>query len=108
MRFFAHHGVSEQEATVGNDFLVSVRFSGNFTKACESDNVEDTVSYAEVCDLVRTEMARPSKLIEHVAYRILRTLKDCFPQIEGIEVQVAKVHPPVSGQMDYAAVTVTE
>ncbi|MDR1518474.1 MAG: dihydroneopterin aldolase, partial [Dysgonamonadaceae bacterium] len=81
---------------------------GDFAQACESDNVADTVSYAEIYDAVKAEMSQPSKLIEHVACRILRKLKAQFPPIEQIEVQVAKIHPPLSGQMDYASVTISE
>lgn len=108
MRFFAHHGVSEQEAKVGNDFLVTVRFEADLSVACQTDFVGDTVSYAEVHALVAEEMKTPSKLIEHVASRILQKLKEVFPKVGHAQVTVAKIHPPLPGQMDYAAVTVSE
>ena len=108
MIFFAHHGVSEQETKVGNDFSVTVRFSADLSAACQSDNVEDTISYARVYDLVRKEMAQPSQLIEHAAFRILQKIKNSFSKIEQVEVTVAKTHPPLAGQMDYAAVTICE
>lgn len=108
MRFFAYHGVSEQETKVGNDFFVTVSFEADLSVACQTDFVEDTISYADVYELVEQEMKTPSKLIENAAYRILRKLKKTFPSIEKIDVEVAKIHPPVGGQLDYAAVTVSE
>lgn len=108
MRFFAHHGVLEHEKEHGNNFSVTLRFSADVSMACMSDDVADTVNYAAVYDLVKEEMAKPSKLIENVAYRILHSVKEAFPEIERIEVELAKMNPPVAGSMDYAAVIVSE
>jgi len=108
MHFFAHHGVLEQETTHGNHFSVTLRFSADLLVACISDDVTDTVNYAEVYDLIKEEMVKPSKLIENAAYRILRKVKAAFPAIDRIEVELAKMNPPVAGQMDYSAVTISE
>ncbi len=108
MHFFACHGVLEHETTYGNDFSVTVRFSADLSMACSSDDVADTVNYAEVYNLVKEEMATPSKLIENAAYRILRRVKEAFPEIDRIEVELAKMNPPVGGQMDHSAVIVSE
>lgn len=107
MRFFAYHGVLEHEAIHGNNFSVTLRFSADLSEACVSDEVADTVNYAEVYDLVKEEMAIPSKLIENAAYRILRRVEEAFPKIDRIEVELAKMNPPVAGQMDYSAITIS-
>jgi len=108
MHFFAYHGVLEHETLHGNDFLVTLRFWADLSKACESEEVADTVNYAEVYDLVKEEMAISSKLIEHAGYRILRRVKEAFPAIERIEVELAKMNPPVNGKMDYSAITLSD
>lgn len=108
MHFFAYHGILEHETLYGNNFSVTLRFSVDLSDACISDDVEDTVNYAAVYDLVKEEMAKPSKLIENVAYRILRRVKEAFPQIRRIEVELAKMNPPVAGKMDYSAITISE
>ena len=51
MRFHAHHGVLEQERLTGGDFLVSLSASYPLWKATESDDVTDTLNYAEVYEL---------------------------------------------------------
>lgn len=106
MRFFARHGVMEHETLNGNNFTVTLRFWANLLDACESDDVAQTISYADVYDLVKEEMNIPSKIIENVAYRILKRVEKAFPTIGRIEVEVAKMNPPVGGPVDYSAITI--
>ena len=107
MQFFAYHGVLEHETLHGNNFSVTLRFWANLLDACMSDDVAKTISYADVYDLVKQEMNIPSKIIEHVAYRILKRVEEAFPAMERVEVEVAKMNPPVGGVMDYSAVTLS-
>ncbi len=95
MRFYAYHGVAEQERTVGNWFSVSVKLSYPFKQAMESDDVADTINYAEVYEVVKREMLQPSRLLEHVAGRIHRALMEAFPAITGGVLTVAKLNPPI-------------
>ena len=71
VRFHAFHGVMPQETKVGADFLVNLRIGYPLEKAMESDEVGDTLNYAEVYDLMKQEMKQPSKLLENVAGRIV-------------------------------------
>lgn len=107
MRFHAFHGVLPQERITGADFEVNLEIEADVTDACESDDVRDTVNYAEVYDLIKEEMDVPSDLIEHVAGRIYLKIKDHFTQIKRLEVRVAKHHPPVNGEMEKAEIVVT-
>ena len=79
LRMHAFHGVLEQEKTVGNDYIVSVTMEYPLENACQTDNLDDTINYANVADTVVEEMKIPSKLVEHVAGRIVRRLKSLFP-----------------------------
>lgn len=93
----AHHGVIEQERTVGNDFEVSLRLAYPASAAVESDHLESTLNYADVIGVVREVMAEPSALLEHVCGRLRKALMERFPLIEGGMVSVAKLTPPVAG-----------
>lgn len=104
MKFYAFHGVGEQERQVGNHFVVDLTLSAPLDEAILSDRLEDTVNYAEIHQAVKEEMAQPSNLLEHVAGRILRRLKRQFPQIEEVEVKVVKLNPPFGGDVHSAAV----
>ena len=108
MRFYAYHGVLPHENVVGNRFVVNIRIDADLSAACKSDNVDNTINYASVFYLVKAEMETPSKLLENVAYRILRSVKTAFPQITFIEVRLAKTNPPIVGDVENAEVVVSE
>ena len=61
VRFHAFHGVMPQERTVGADFTVSLRVGYDFIKATESDGLSDTISYADLFDVLKREMFIPSQ-----------------------------------------------
>ena len=76
--------------------------------ALESDRLSDTLNYEEVYRAVREEMEKPSKLIEHVAKRILERLRGDFPIIEGMTLQLYKHNPPLGGQVGKVSVRLTD
>lgn len=106
IRFFAYHGVAPQETTVGNEFVVSLRLKTGIARAMESDDVADTVNYAEIHQAVKEEMDIPSKLLEHVAGRIVRRLFNDFPTIESIDLKLSKRNPPMGADIETAGVEV--
>lgn len=107
LRFYAYHGVMEQERNVGNDFEVSVEVWYPFEQALESDNLEDTLNYATLYGIVEREMAEPSKLLEHVAGRIINAIKREIPAVNAGVVSVTKLHPPFKCDMPSGGATVT-
>lgn len=102
--FYANHGVFPQETTVGNVFTINLKIEINLEKPCNSDDLNDTISYAEVYENVKKEMMIPSKLLEHAAFRIIRRLKDKYPLIDEVEIKLSKRNPPIGGQSDSASV----
>lgn len=104
MRFHACHGVMPQEQATGGDFTVSVKACYPLAQAVETDNVEYTLNYAQVYEIVKNEMATPSKLIEHVAGRIGKKLFEKMPEIQKLTVKVVKNNPPMGADSDGAGV----
>lgn len=104
IEIYAHHGVMPQETLVGNTFILNLKIKANVSKATETDNLAETINYAKVYELLEEEMAVSSKLLEHVAGRIIKRLKKEFPQIEEIEIKLSKRNPPINGQVEYASV----
>lgn len=95
VRFHAFHGVMPQEKAVGADFLVSLRVGFNIRKAMRSDDVSDTVSYADLYDIVKREMMQPSALLEHVAGRIVEGIKREFSALTSVDLSITKINPPM-------------
>ncbi|MBF7687105.1 dihydroneopterin aldolase [Acinetobacter rathckeae] len=77
----------EIEQPLSLDLMVSYDLSA----ASQSDQLEDTISYAEICDLSREviQQAQP-KLIEHAAYLVMKKLFEHFEGIEKIEITIRK------------------
>lgn len=108
MTFFAYHGVMEQERKVGNTFTIDLTIGMDLSRAIASDKLDDTISYADVYQAVKEEMAIPSNLIEHAAGRILQRLKADFPVIQQLRIRLAKRNPPMGGDIVSAAVVLEE
>lgn len=84
--------------------MVSVRAKYPLDKALESDNVADTLNYAEIFEIINKEMQKPSCLLEHVAGRIGRSIFMNMPQIEALDISVAKTNPPMGADIGSASV----
>ena len=106
LRFHAFHGVLPQERLTGNDYVVNLHIKYDFSKAMSSDDVADTLNYAEVYQVVAREMREPSLLLERVAGRIGESLFHQFPEIEEIHLKVVKQNPPMGADCDGAGVEV--
>lgn len=65
IRCYAYHGVAPQENLIGNEYVIDLKLKVDISKAAQTDEVADTVNYAEVHNVIKTEMAIPSKLLEH-------------------------------------------
>lgn len=96
MRLHAFHGVLPQEREVGNDYIINMVVDYPITTACSTDNVADTMSYADSAEIIKREMAVQSNLLEHVAQRVCTAILQAFPLAESVEVDIKKIAPPMS------------
>lgn len=108
MRFYAYHGVGDQEKVVGNWYRVELTVTLPLAKAIESDCLTDTIDYSHLFRLIKQEMDIPSDLLEHLAGRILKALKAAYPQLTAIELKVSKLRPPFEGELESASVILLE
>ena len=105
MRFYAYHGVFAQEQRVGNHFIVELTFWADIAESLHRDELEETISYADVYEVIKAEMAIPSRLLEHVVGRISERLFATFPRMQRIALTLSKCNPPFPGEVHSAAVT---
>lgn len=111
-RFFARHGVMEQETKAGNEFELSLEAMVDDVidhPAVYLENISDdiakTVSYADLYEICREEMQIPRRLLESVAKRIALRSLEKFHMIDSIKVTISKITPPISGITGSASVT---
>ena len=105
VHMYAHHGVMEQERSIGAWFTVDVELEIREYGCLESDEIEGTVNYADVYDIISREMATPSRLLENVCYRTSKAIYNAFSQVKGITMTLTKDTPPMGGDRLNAAVT---
>lgn len=104
LRFHAFHGVMPQERLTGNDYTIDIKIGYDVSLAMVSDNVDDTINYAEVYKIVDQEMGVPSQLLERVAYRIGDRLSRKFISITSINIKLTKLNPPFGADCKGAGV----
>lgn len=105
MEFYAYHGHFRSERIVGNRFEVNVSITTDCTQASLSDHLADALNYENIYRLVKEEMHQRSHLLEHVAGRIIRRIREAFPDISGITVKISKLRPPMGGHIRAVSVT---
>ncbi len=105
IKVYAYHGCLEEEAKIGSFYLVNLTVYLDLEKAGKSDNLKDTVNYAELTKIVQEEMSVRSNLLENVAHRILTSIKSRFKDIKGAKVSVSKINPPVNANCKEVKVT---
>lgn len=106
LEFYAYHGYYEEEQHIGGHYLVDIRFSAPAGKAIREDDLEGTVNYATVYSLVAEEMKIPSRMLEHLAGRIVSTIETNFPGTRQLSVTIHKLNPPLSGKLEKVSVTI--
>lgn len=104
----ANHGLFKEEQTIGRKFIVNLMVDTDFTLAAENDDINGTVNYARMCEIIQEQMAIPSKLLEHVGNRILKAIKAEFDAVLFAEIKIAKQNPPIKGKLDAVAVVLRE
>jgi dihydroneopterin aldolase len=94
LRFHAFHGLYAGEEKTGSPYEVNVRVI--YEEGSRSlDNLENTVNYVEVFNIVKQRMLQPAPLLETVAEHIIRDIKERFSFVREVEVSLFKLEPPV-------------
>ena len=88
---FGYHGVLEHERQDGQTCLVDLEVITTFDSATSSDDVRDTVNYAELAEIAHAAIiGEPVNLIEKLANQIA---SDCL-DIAGVTAVTVTVHKP--------------
>ena len=104
IKIYAFHGCMKEETRIGSDYIVNLNVKADLQDAAISDRLEDTVNYVDLLKIVNEEMAISSKLLEHVAERIVSRILRTMNMVNNVQVKVAKQNPPINGNI--SAVTI--
>tara|TARA_B100001109_G_scaffold44150_1_gene35311 strand:- start:740 stop:1111 length:372 start_codon:yes stop_codon:yes gene_type:complete len=99
IRVYAFHGCMEEEELIGSDYIVNLEVETDMHQPAYSDLLEDAVDYVQLNAIVKEEMLIRSRLLEHIAQRIIDKIFKQFPMVKNVEVKVAKQNPPIGGEV---------
>jgi len=108
IRVYAHHGCLPQETIIGSEYRIDVTVDSDLKKAAVSDQLNDTVDYVHINNIVVEEMKQPSKLLEHVAQRILNRIFKELSLVNKTKVAVSKINPPIGGDTETVTVILSQ
>jgi 7,8-dihydroneopterin aldolase/epimerase/oxygenase len=107
LSIYTHHGVSDAEQEVGQRMEFDLSFDVPDCDAVLTDRLDDTVDYAEVCDIVALAATERSyRTLERLCQVIAGRLMERF-ECDSVQVRAAKPEPPVPYPVREAAVEVT-
>ncbi|MFN8396122.1 MAG: dihydroneopterin aldolase [Bacteroidia bacterium] len=97
MRFFAEHGVFEEERILGNFFEVDVWVNAGNVHMPQKDSLDETLDYAVIYKTVARIMGERRHLLETLLVAIGEEIVREWPEIVSVRVRVTKENPPVGG-----------
>ena len=108
IKAFGYHGVLPHEAVDGQEFIVDLKVDLDLRAASTSDNLSDTINYADLAQIVHNNIVGERvQLIERLAGRIADEIMAAHKAITSIQVTVHKPHAPVALDFDDISVTIT-
>lgn len=106
VRAHGFHGCWAEEEVVGGEYIIDVAIDYDFTAAAHDDDLEKTIDYVAIKEIIYSEMLVRSKLIETVAHRIRNAIMHRFVMQRGVWIKISKVNAPMGGQVESVSVEV--
>lgn len=107
LEVFANHGVLKEETSLGQKFLICAKLYFDVSISGNSDDINDSVNYAEICAKITKYMSDNTfKLIEKVAEGISKELLTQYKLLRRVSITVKKPWAPIGLPVDCVMVTV--
>ena len=107
IRLYSNHGCMQEEAIIGSHYEVNISVWANLSVSVQTDELIDTVDYVALYEITKSEMGKRAKLLEVVCQRIMDRIMDEHPSVQKASVNVAKLNPPINGDVERVALTFT-
>jgi len=94
LHFFSKHGLFKEEQKIGGEFIVDLSLTYEAKNAI-IHSLDETINYAAVFEVVKSEMEEPKALLETFVMHLSAKLKEQFSTIKKLDITITKVHPPI-------------
>lgn len=95
LRFFAYHGLYEEEKQLGNEFELNIVISF-ISKKEIIEHMSDTINYATIYELAKKEMLQPRELLETFLSQLAEKIKEKFPETTALKMTLYKLQMPLN------------
>ena len=102
MAFYGYHGYYTEENKLGSHYTVDLKVTTDFE--AKEDQLEGTINYEELYKITEKVMQEPLKLLESLAYKIIKAIFLQFDNADEVEIHLRKKQPPIGALCDFAAV----
>lgn len=104
----AHHGLHEEEARLGQRFIVDVDWWLDAAPAAAADDYGATVGYEKVFALVHeVSSSHRFHILEALAQAIAQAVLERYPAVQRVRVELHKPSAPIAGIFRDAGVEIT-
>ncbi|NCU17725.1 dihydroneopterin aldolase [Pallidibacillus pasinlerensis] len=108
MEFYGYHGALPEENRLGQRFIVDLMVELDLSKAGKTDDLSETVNYADLYSLCKEIVEGKSySLIETVAEQIANNILTHFEKINSCTVKLIKPDPPIPGHYKSVSIEIT-
>ena len=104
IRVFGYHGHLPEEAVLGGHFIINVWVEADTDEVEKTDDLNDTIDYVKIIEIVKQQMAIRSDMIERPARRIVDAILP-LNKVQKVTVEVEKIQPPIDATFDKISVT---
>lgn len=101
----ALHGYYPEEQLIGCYFVIDVEVK--FNANSETENLDKTVNYEVLNQIIIDEMAKTQKLLETVVMNILNAVRSNYPFLISGTVGIKKLNPPMQGEIGHSYVALS-
>ena len=107
LRVYGYHGVLEHERNEGQYFIVDATITVDSERASATDDIANTVSYAEIAHLISENVRNnPVNLLETLAQRLAdEVLFAASPWAKRVKIKVSKPDAPIDLYFEDVSVT---
>ncbi len=105
-RFYAYHGLHQEESIVGAGFEVNL--SATFEEDGKVTSMKQTINYVDIFEMVKKHFETPRQLLETLAQEIADDVYEIDPRVKVVEIHLTKLNPPIANFTGTVGVSYTK
>lgn len=93
LKFFAYHGLYEEERKTGNNFEMNVDVTADVPETVTK--LEHTIDYAAVYEVIKKRMEQPTALLETLVHELAELIHQYDQRVNSVSITIKKMSAPI-------------